>query len=123
MKKILIVEDDQSQRFLISHYVQKSFEDCEIITADNGMEGLQKIQMETPDLVLLDISMPILNGLEMLEKVRCVFLNKIPVIVLSALSDQTMILKMVSMGIVDYLIKPVTPYQIMEKIGRALNTA
>lgn len=123
MKKILIVDDDQSQRFLISHYVQKSFKDCEIITADNGMEGLHKIQMEIPDLVLLDISMPILNGLEMLEKVRCMFLNKIPVIVLSALTDQTMILKMVSMGIVDYLIKPVTPHQVMEKIGRALNTA
>lgn len=121
--KILIVDDDHSQQFLIAHYLQKLFANCEVITADNGMEGLQKIQLETPDVVLLDISMPVLNGLDMLEKIRCMFLNKIPVVVLSALNDQTTILRMVSMGIVDYLIKPVTPYQVMEKIEKALQTA
>ena len=123
MKKVLIVEDDRSQQFLISHYMTKSFVDCEIITADNGVEGLQKIEDETPDLVLLDISMPILNGLEMLERLRCKYLSKIPVIALTALSDQTTILKMVSLGIVDYLVKPITPYMVLDKIGKALNAA
>jgi two-component system cell cycle response regulator len=123
MKKVLIVEDDRSQQFLISHYMKKSFIDCEIITANNGVEGLQKIEYETPDLVLLDISMPILNGLEMLEQLRCKYLSKIPVIALTALSDQTTILKMVSLGIVDYLVKPITPYMVLDKIGKVLNAA
>ena len=123
MKKVLIVEDDHSQQFLISHYVQKSFDDCEIITADNGAEGLQKIECENPDLVLLDISMHVLSGLEMLERLRCKYLNKIPVIALTALSDQTTILKMVSLGTVDYLIKPITPYMVLDKIGKVLNAA
>lgn len=80
MKKVLIVEDDHSQQFLISHYMKKSFIDCEIITANNGVEGLKKTERENPDLVLLDISMPFLSGLEMLERLRCKYLNKTPVI-------------------------------------------
>lgn len=103
-KKILLVEDDQ----LISRAYRFALGEAgfNVVLADDGKVALQKIKEEKPDLILLDIVMPVLNGFEVLEK-----LNKQskkespPVIIISNLGQQADISRGKKLGAVDFLVK------------------
>ena len=84
--KILIVDDDSGIRDIYS--IALSAKDFDVITAVNGEEGLEKSIKETPDLILLDISMPVMDGLTMLKKLRATndYAKKVKVILLTNLS-------------------------------------
>lgn len=116
MKKILIIEDDKFLRELIVRKLnQEGFETSE---ACEGEEGLKKIKEEKPDLVLLDLILPILDGFEVLAKIKedSIFAS-IPIIVLSNLGQREDIEKSLKLGAIDYLIKAhFTPNEIIEKI-------
>lgn len=112
----MIVEDDS---FVMDIYATKlSHEGFEISEAINGLEALKKLSVERPDMILLDIIMPYMNGLEFLEQVKKDdTLKDIPVILLSNLSQKEDIDKGMELGAVDYLIKShFTPSEVMEKI-------
>ena len=80
---------------------------CEVITAANGKEGLEKAISERPDLILLDINMPVMSGREMLERLRNhPDLKDTPVIMLTALCEAQDIAAVSSYGISDYITKP-----------------
>jgi CheY-like chemotaxis protein len=117
--KILVVDDEPDYvstiqcRLEWSHY--------EVVTATNGEEGLQKALSERPDLILLDTSMPVMNGHEMLERLRKhAQLKDIPVIMVTALCDAQDVATASSYGVVDYVAKPFDFAQLVEKIARAL---
>ena len=94
---------------------------CEVITAANGKEGLEKAIGEKPDLILLDINMPVMNGREMLERLRNhPDLKDTPVIMLTALCEAQDIATVSSYGISDYITKPFDFTELMEKIANAL---
>jgi len=94
---------------------------CEVITAANGKEGLEKAISEKPDLILLDLSMPVMNGSEMLERLRNhPDLKDTPVIMLTALCEAQDIAAVSSYGISDYITKPFDFTELMEKIANAL---
>jgi two-component system alkaline phosphatase synthesis response regulator PhoP len=117
--RVLVVDDEAD----IVSTIQYRLEFCEfeVITATNGKEGLEKAANEKPDLILLDISMPVMNGHEMLERLKNrPDLKDIPVIVLSAYSDARDIAKAADLGIVDYVTKPFDFTELMEKISNAL---
>jgi two-component system, OmpR family, alkaline phosphatase synthesis response regulator PhoP len=117
--RVLVVDDESD----IVSTVQYRLEFCEfeVITATNGKEGLEKAANEKPDLILLDISMPVMNGHEMLEHLKNrPDLKDIPVIVLSAYSDAKDITKAADLGIVDYITKPFDFTELMGKISNAL---
>lgn len=104
MTKILITEDDP----LMSRMYQKifTFEGYEVIMAADGQDGLDKIRAEKPTLVLLDIMMPKMNGLEVLEKLKADPLTKaIPVIMLTNLSSQQDADNAMLLGAVRYIVK------------------
>lgn len=104
MIKILIVEDDQ----LMSRMYQKifTFEGFEVELAYNGEEGLEKIRATKPTLVLLDVMMPKMNGLQVLEKLKLDPETKaIPVIMLTNLAGQQDAETALSKGAVKYIIK------------------
>src|SRR3972149_1477320 len=104
MAKILIVEDDA----LIIRLYQKVFtsQGYEVETAINGEEGLAKARSVKPDLILLDIMMPKLNGLEMLRQLKAIpDVEKIPVVVLTNLSGDADAETALKEGAVKYIVK------------------
>lgn len=120
MAKILLVEDDE---MLHSMYTQKfSQEGYQIISAYNGAEGLKKAEEEKPDVILLDIIMPKMDGFVALKKIKQnVNLAKIPVVMLTNLGQDEDIKKGRELGADDYFIKANhTPTEVVAKIKALL---
>jgi DNA-binding response OmpR family regulator len=116
MKKILIVEDDKFLRELIARKVID--EGFDVSEAIGGEEGIKKIKEEKPDMVLLDLILPGIDGFEVLSLMKKdSALSSIPVIILSNLGQKEDIDKAMKLGANDYLIKAhFTPGEIIEKI-------
>jgi len=116
-KKILIVEDDS---FVMDIYQTKLGQSgYDVVGADNGLEALKKVKEEGPfDLMLLDIVMPYMDGLEILKKIKSDEKNKnLPIILLTNLSQKEEVDKGLELGAKDYLIKShFTPSEVLEKI-------
>ncbi len=119
-KKILIIEDDKFLRELIGQKLLR--ESYNISEAADGEAGVKSIGKEKPDLVLLDLILPGIDGFEVLAKMKInPILSEIPVIVLSNLGQKDDIEKALKMGANDYLVKAhFTPGEIVEKIKTAL---
>ena len=115
-KKILLIEDDQ---FLAEIYVAKFNEaGFEISVAQDGYQGLKKAKEQKPDLILLDLIMPTMDGFDVL---RCskgdADLEGIPVIILSNLGEEEDVRKGLELGADDYLIKAhYTPTEVVAKV-------
>ena len=101
--------------------VKKAFKpyDCDVIEAENGVEGLAAAGKRKPDLIILDITMPVMNGIEMLERLRGeVDLKDIPVIMLTAESGKDNVLQIVAKGVKDYMVKPFKGEDLIERVQR-----
>lgn len=115
--KILTVDDSKTIRMI----VKKAFRpyDCEMFEGENGIEGLAVASKEKPDLIVLDITMPVMNGVEMLEKLKSEpSLKDIPVIMLTAESGQDNVMNIVKMGVKDYMVKPFKGEQLIERVEK-----
>jgi CheY-like chemotaxis protein len=118
--KILVAEDD---KFLIRAYSAKlTKESFIVIMAANGIEAIAKTKAEKPDIILLDLVMPIKNGFDVLYELKQDEATKnIPVIITSNLSQEVDIKRGKDLGADDYLVKSDTPIQaIVEKIKQVL---
>ena len=118
--KILIIEDDKFLKELIAKKLLK--EGFEIEEAIDGEEGLRKIKEAKPDLVLLDLILPGIDGFEVLKNIKeDPKLSLIPVVILSNLGQRDEVEKGLSLGAVDFLVKAhFTPEEIIEKIKTVL---
>ena len=117
--KILIVDDEP---FNVD-YLEQELEDLnyQTITAINGQEALEKITNESPDLVLLDIMMPIMDGFTVLQKAKAdAAIRDIPIIVISANNDLQSMVKGIQLGAEDYLPKPFEPTLLQARIQSSL---
>ena len=118
--KILLIEDDP---FLLSMYSTKfSLENFSVISADDGEKGWQMAEETKPDIILLDILMPKMNGFEVLEKLKAEKKTKnVPVILLTNLNQKDEIERGMTLGADDYLIKAhFMPSEVVEKIKKVL---
>ncbi len=109
--KILFVEDEINISKLLKDALADHFFSFTI--ASNGEEGLQKFKSVQPDIVITDIMMPKLDGLEMTKKIKELN-NEIPIVILSAFSDKEKLLKAIDIGITKYFIKPFDPEEVLE---------
>ena len=117
-KKILVIDDDKYAR-TISKKILSEF-GYDVALAEDGVEGLKMMIENKPDLVLLDMMMPKLSGNEVLEKMRSIDeLRDIIVLMLSANSEVQQVQKALSLGAMDYVIKPMRPVMMVERIVRA----
>jgi len=120
MAKILIVEDDP----LMSRMYQKifTFEGHEVVLAYNGEEGLEKAVKDRPTIILLDVMMPKMNGLQLLEKLKLDPTTKtIPVVMLTNLAGQQDAETAIAKGAVKYIIKSeYEPKQIVNMVKEIL---
>lgn len=119
-KKILIIEDDKFLRELIAQKIAK--QGYIVVEAIDGEDGIEEFKKEKPDLVLLDLILPGIDGFEVLSQIKSnTELNKIPVIILSNLGQKEDIERGINLGADDYLIKAhFTPNEIMEKINKVI---
>lgn len=112
--KVLLVEDEESLATLLKNAIGDYFYSFQI--RSNGEEGLEGFKTLSPDIVITDIMMPLMDGLEMSSEIRA--LNEdIPIIILSAFSDTDKLLNAIDVGVVKYLIKPFDPDELLEYIG------
>lgn len=119
-KKILLVEDEE---MLQNMYTQKfKHQGYQVISAYNGIEGIKLAESEQPDLILLDIIMPKMDGFVALKKIRANSTTaNIPVILLTNLGQEDSITKGKKLGADDYCIKANhTPQEIVEKVDELL---
>ena len=115
--KVLIVDDSKTIRMI----VKKAFKpyDCELFEAENGQAGLEIAAGEKPDLIILDITMPVMTGVEMLEKMKAdPLLKDIPVIMLTAESGKDNVMAIVKMGVKDYMVKPFKGEQLTDRVKK-----
>jgi CheY-like chemotaxis protein len=113
--KVLIVDDEP---FNVD-YLEQELEECnyELITAANGREALDKIQRELPDLVLLDLMMPVLDGFAVLTQLKAdPNLREIPVIIISAANNSRSVVRGIRMGAEDYITKPIDEKLLIQKV-------
>jgi DNA-binding response OmpR family regulator len=113
-KRVLVVDDERAILTVLGIKLRVSGYD--VMTASNGKEALALIKSMRPDMVLLDVIMPGMDGFDVLEEVRAV--SRLPVIVFSARLENAQ--KALSLGADDFLTKPLDVDEIVGKIGRLL---
>jgi two-component system cell cycle response regulator len=115
--KILSVDDSRTIRIIVGRTF-KPF-DCQVVEAANGEEGLATAAREKPDLIILDVTMPVMDGVTMLTKLKeDPELKGIPVIMLTAESGRENVLHIAKLGVRDYLVKPFKENELIEKAGK-----
>jgi len=120
VNKVLIVEDNDAARLALRHVIEKKFK-FQVEEAVNGVEGLAKFSKFQPDLILLDVAMPLMNGKEFLEAIRNdAEYNHVNVIVLTAMNDKNIVREMVELGISDYIFKPFEREDVMNRINNII---
>ncbi len=113
--ELLYVEDEQQSRDVIESMLKPIFKKLEV--AKDGAEGLIKFKELGCDLIITDIKMPYMNGLEMIEEIRAID-REIPIVVLSAHSDMDYFLTSIDLGVDGYIIKPIKREQLLETLYR-----
>jgi two-component system, cell cycle response regulator len=120
--KILTVDDSRTVRLIVGKALKRF--DCVVLEAANGADGLAVAAREKPDLILLDYTMPVMDGFEtMSQLVSRPELKTIPVVMLTADGGRETMTKMAQLGVRDYLVKPFKEDLVIERIRRivALN--
>jgi DNA-binding response OmpR family regulator len=113
--KILVVEDEPLMLKTISLKLTK--EGYDVITAEDGKSAMDKIKSELPQLVITDIMMPYVSGLEIVSYIKNCD-SKIPVIVLSAMGQEKTVLEAFNLGADDYMTKPFSPNELVIRVKR-----
>jgi len=112
--KILYVEDESEAREALTKYLKRRF--GKIFTAVDGLDGLKVFREEMPDLVIVDLYMPNMDGLEMIREIKKISPD-VFVIVTTAVDDAEVIIKSVDAGICKYLLKPIDPKALTDAVS------
>lgn len=118
MGTVLVVDDDRA----IRHLIQEAFSDTEhnVLAAENAEMGLQRITDGQPDVVLLDIELPEMSGLEVFDKIKALD-SKLPVIYITSTGTSDTAIEAMKLGAFDYLLKPLNIVQVRELVDRAID--
>ncbi|GAA3595549.1 response regulator transcription factor [Flavivirga amylovorans] len=118
-KKIVLAEDNSTLSLLLKFRLEK--EGYELFMAQDGREALDLIEKESPDLILTDIMMPFVSGLEVISHVRLKLDSDTPVIVFSSAGQEEMVIKAFNLGANDFMGKPFSPNELIIRVKRLLN--
>lgn len=114
--KCLIVEDDLSSLTFIEALLNRIISD--VYTASNGEMGVERYNEIRPELIISDVGMPILNGLEMAERIKAIN-SKAHIILTTAFDNKELLLKAIDIGIFEYIVKPVNKEKLYKSVERA----
>lgn len=117
--KVLVVDDEPNVLRSLVQYL--TIEDFEVETASNGEEALEKVESFIPELILLDVMMPGMDGFEVLDKIKAMpQFTETPVIMLTAKDQSSDVLKGYQSGATSYLVKPFNLDELVETINQTL---
>jgi two-component system cell cycle response regulator len=116
-KKILLADDEEDIKVVLKMFLEsKGYEVC---TAFDGLDTIDQVKREQPDVILLDIMMPLIDGFEVCKKLKAdPTTAQIPVIMLSAASHAESIKRGLDAGAIDYLVKPFEPEHLQKLLGK-----
>lgn len=114
--KLLIIEDDSKIVKAIRFAFQIGWPSTEILSADWGQEGLELVEKESPDVIILDLGLPDMEGLDVIKQIR--LFSQIPVLILTVDVNETMVVQALELGANDYVTKP---FRQMELLARVKN--
>ncbi len=117
--KILVAEDDRMLLKTIELKLQK--EGYEVITTVDGRETMNQIIESKPDMVITDVMMPYVSGLEIVSMVRGKLKSKIPIIVLSSMGQEVVVMNAFDLGADDYITKPFSLNELTVRVKRLLS--
>ena len=115
-KTILVVDDET--RLVGFVRMNLELEGCRVVEASNGLEALDKVRSDIPDLVLLDVMMPEMDGFEALKLIRQV--STVPIIMLTVKDEEEDLIKGLELGADDYLTKPFSPRELLSRMKAVL---
>ena len=118
MAVILIVDDAEFLRLRISKMLTESGH--EVLEAENGVQAINKYQSEAPDIILMDITMPEMDGLTALKEIRSQD-PKAKIVMLTALGQESIVLEAIKSGAKDFVVKPFERDRVMSAINKLLN--
>ncbi len=118
----VLVVDDDDMNLKMAEIILKKVGKYDVLLASSGLQCIDVMQRHSVDLVLLDIKMPIMDGIKTLELIRKrPDLMDIPVIFLTASSDRETVVKAGLMGVKDYIKKPFMPQDLTDRVAKALS--
>jgi len=116
--KILIIEDDAKIIESIRFVFQVGWPEAKVISSKHGEEGLEMIEKESPQLVILDLGLPDIEGFEVLKQIR--LFSNIPVVILTVSGEEENIIKGLELGADEYITKPFKPLELIARVKKAL---
>lgn len=119
MAKIMVVDDAAFMRMMLKDTLSKGGY-TDICEAADGAEAVQKYKEESPELVLMDITMPNMDGLEALKAIKAIN-PKATVVMCSAMGQETMVIEAIKSGAKDFIVKPFKPNRILDTVSKILD--
>jgi DNA-binding response OmpR family regulator len=114
---ILVVDDEPALRQLIRRFLIRDFQ-VRVLEADDGVTALEQLRREKVDVVLLDVTMKAMGGIETLEAIRSSEKTaQIPVVLMTAQADEQYVRRAAELGIADFLVKPFTPRTLCARMS------
>ncbi|MEP0212607.1 MAG: response regulator transcription factor [Cellulophaga sp.] len=117
-KRLLLAEDDELLSSLLKFRLQKSGYTVDVVV--NGKEVKEYLTNNTPDLIVSDIMMPYMSGIELIDYVRNTLNSMLPIIIISSAGNEENVLNAFEMGANDFLSKPVSPPELLIRVARVL---
>jgi len=119
MARILVVEDDADNQELVVRFLKR--EGHQVVHAPDGLAGVEAAEQHVPDLILMDLGLPVLDGWEAAQRIKSNSETKhIPIIALTAHAMSEEVSKAMKAGVDDYELKPVAYRRLMQKIAKLL---
>jgi DNA-binding response OmpR family regulator len=112
MTKVLVVEDDLALSDVIAFTLRRA--NYDVLIAADGLTALESFELHAPDLILLDLNLPKLDGLGVCRKIRST--SQVPIIILSVRAGDEEVVRGLELGADDYIVKPFSPTQLVARI-------
>ncbi len=117
--KVMVVDDDLNIRLVLKYRLER--EGYQVLLAEDGVDALEKVKAEKPDLIILDLTMPRMDGFGFLEEIRNNGrANAVPVIVLTAYGYESNRARSLELGAVEFMTKPFSPRQLVAEVWKIL---
>lgn len=114
--KVLICEDEEIMLTALEFRLRR--QGLEVVKAEDGKQAIAKIQSEKPTLVIADVMMPYVTGLELIQHIRQDLKSNMPIIIISALEQDEIVLEAFKLGATDFITKPFRPNELILRIKR-----
>lgn len=119
MARILVVDDAKFMRTTLQSILTKDNHDV-VGEAENGKEAISLFLKEKPDLIIMDITMPIMNGIEAIKEIMKIDSNA-SILVCSAMGHQKVVVEAIELGAKDFIVKPFDEHRVLETVNRVLS--